>query len=78
MEQLKRIRKASGLTQMRLAEKSGVAQSFISDVEAGRAEPTLRTLRRLAAALGMPVSELLEGGSGEQRDAAPLAGANSA
>lgn len=68
MEQLKRIREAKGLTQSRLSEKSGVAQSFISDVEAGRAEPTLRTLRRLADALGISVAQLIANGGDELND----------
>ena len=46
-------RKASGLTQKELAEKTGIAQADISKVENGSANPSLRTLRRLAAGMGM-------------------------
>lgn len=46
-------RKASGLTQKQLAEKTGIAQSDISKLESGNANPSLRTLRRLAAGLDM-------------------------
>ena len=48
-------RKANGLTQKQLAEKTGITQSDISKLENGGANPSLRTLRRLAAALGMRV-----------------------
>lgn len=46
-------RKASGLTQQQLAEKTGIAQADISKLENGSANPSLRTLRRLADGLGM-------------------------
>ena len=46
-------RKASGLTQQQLAEKTGIAQADISKLENGGASPSLRTLRRLAAGMGM-------------------------
>lgn len=46
-------RKRSGLTQRQLAEKTGIAQADISKLENGNANPSLRTLRRLAAGMGM-------------------------
>lgn len=46
-------RKASGLTQKQLAEKTGIAQSDISKLESGSANPSLRTLQRLAQGMGM-------------------------
>ncbi len=46
-------RKASGLTQKELAERTGIAQADISKLENGSANPSLRTLRRLAAGMGM-------------------------
>ena len=46
-------RKARGLTQQQLAEKTGIAQADISKLENGSANPSLRTLRRLAAGMGM-------------------------
>ena len=48
-------RKASGLTQQQLAEKTGIAQADISKLENGSANPSLRTLRRLAAGMGMQI-----------------------
>ncbi len=46
-------RKSSGLSQKQLAEKTGIAQSDISKLENGNANPSLRTLQRLAAGMGM-------------------------
>ena len=45
-------RKESGLTQKELSEKTGIAQADISKLERGNANPSLRTLKRLAAGLG--------------------------
>ena len=46
-------RKQSGLTQQQLAERTGIAQGDISKLEKGNANPSLRTLRRLADGMGM-------------------------
>lgn len=46
-------RKASGLTQKELAERTGIAQGDISKMENGSANPSIRTLQRLAAGMGM-------------------------
>jgi transcriptional regulator with XRE-family HTH domain len=60
-EKLKRLRRAQTLTQLELAEKSGVAQSTIVSLERGdRKEPRPATLRKLSQALGVESIELLE------------------
>ena len=46
-------RKASGLTQKELAEKTGISQGDISKLENGSGNPSIRTLQRLAAGMGM-------------------------
>ena len=46
-------RKQSGLTQKELAERTGINQADISKLENGTANPSLRTLRRLADGMGM-------------------------
>lgn len=46
-------RNASGLTQKDLAERTGIAQADISRIENGNANPSLKTLQRLAAGMGM-------------------------
>jgi predicted transcriptional regulator len=43
---------AAGLTQKELSLRSGIAQSDISKLENGNANPSLRTLQRLATAMG--------------------------
>ncbi len=46
-------RKNAGLTQKELSERTGIAQGDISRLENGNANPSIRTLQRLAAAMGM-------------------------
>lgn len=46
-------RKKSGLTQQELAMRTGIAQGDISKLENGNANPSIRTLQRLAGGMGM-------------------------
>ena len=48
-------RKSTGLTQKQLSEKTGISQADISKLESGNANPSLRTLQRLATGMGMKV-----------------------
>jgi transcriptional regulator with XRE-family HTH domain len=60
-EKLKRLRRGAGLTQAELAEKSGVAQSTVAQIETEvRTTPHPGTLRKLAEALGKTPADLLE------------------
>ena len=45
-------RTSKGLTQKELSIRSGIAQGDISKLENGNANPSIRTLQRLAAAMG--------------------------
>ncbi len=48
-------RKASGFSQKELSEKTGIAQGDISRIETGNANPSMRTLQKLAFGMGMKV-----------------------
>lgn len=48
-----------GLTQMALAEASGVNRVQIADIEAGRSTGSVQTLRKLADGLGVTVDDLI-------------------
>ena len=50
-----RARRASGLTQVELAQAASVQQSEVSRIERGHANPTVSTLARIAAATGSRV-----------------------
>ena len=45
-------RNAEGMTQKELSERSGLAQGDISKMENGNANPSIKTLQRLAEAMG--------------------------
>jgi len=51
--QIRRIRKSSGLSQSDLAERLGVSQQQVQQLEnPDRSNPTWRTMRKIARALG--------------------------
>ncbi|BAA30862.1 helix-turn-helix domain-containing protein [Pyrococcus horikoshii] len=48
---IKKIRKALGITQEELARKAGVTQAYIAKLEAGKVDPRLSTFNRILRAL---------------------------
>jgi transcriptional regulator with XRE-family HTH domain len=57
---LKRARTRRKLTQRQLAKTVGVHEITISRLERGDRQPSMNLLQRLAKALGVPVTALLE------------------
>lgn len=49
-----------GITQYQLAEQAGYAQSYISQICAGKRTPTIGALTRIGECLGVPVQTFLE------------------
>ncbi|HEX3736059.1 MAG TPA: helix-turn-helix transcriptional regulator [Solirubrobacterales bacterium] len=60
-ENLLRVRQARKLSQEGLAAQAGIHRTQITLLESGRREPRLLTIVRLAGALEVEVSMLLEG-----------------
>ena len=56
---LRRLRAEQGLSLSDLARTSGVAKATLSALEGGRGNPTLETLSALAAALQIPMGDLI-------------------
>ena len=56
-KKLKQLRLEKGLTQVELAEKSGVSQGVITNYERGFRTPTLQKAIFIAKALNVPVEE---------------------
>jgi transcriptional regulator with XRE-family HTH domain len=52
-------REAKGWSRYGLAKEADVHQSTVAYIEEGQVEPTLPTLRKLARALGVPVTRIL-------------------
>jgi transcriptional regulator with XRE-family HTH domain len=57
---IKALRAERQLQQRQLAEKAGLTASMLSQIESGRLTPSLPTLGKLAAALGVPIASLFE------------------
>ena len=55
---VKNCRKEKGLSQMELAEKSGLRQPQISRLEMGVHSPSFKTLQKIANALGVAIGDL--------------------
>jgi transcriptional regulator with XRE-family HTH domain len=53
------LRSARSLSMDALSRQSGVSKSMLSQIERGRANPTVAVVWRLANALGVPLPELL-------------------
>lgn len=60
LKNLRNLRKERGLTQEWLAKQAGLTQPYVAILE-GRysRNPSLSTVRRIAAALGVTISELV-------------------
>jgi transcriptional regulator with XRE-family HTH domain len=57
---LRYLRTARELTIAQLAERAGVSSGLISQIERGNSNPSIRTLQRLRAALGVNLWEFLD------------------
>jgi len=58
---IRELRKARGWGQLDLATHANLNENYVSDVELGRKEICIRSLKKIAAGLGMPLSELMDG-----------------
>ena len=54
-----RLRRAGGLTQEQIAERSGFSQQYISGLERGLRNPTIVTLFELGQAIGATPEQLV-------------------
>lgn len=58
-KRIKEFRKKSGLTQLQLAIKTGLAMTSIANLEQGVVkEPSIQTMAKIADALGLSLDEL--------------------
>lgn len=55
-----RLRKEAGMSQEAFADHAGIHRTYISGVERGARNPTIKIVDRIADALGVPASKLLE------------------
>ena len=56
---LRRTREERGLSQETVGDRAGMTQSQYARIERGDVDPTIKTLKRIAAALSTTVSDLV-------------------
>lgn len=59
-KKVREIRKQKGLSQEELAFRSGLHRTYISDIERGDRNVSVKNIEKIAHALGIKPSELLE------------------
>lgn len=57
-DHLRSLRRKAGLSQEEAADRAGIHVTYLSGVERGLRNPSIRNVRRLALALGVPTKEL--------------------
>jgi transcriptional regulator with XRE-family HTH domain len=57
---IRRLREESGKTKTELCLSIGMSRAFWDDIENGNKEPSISTLERIATALGVTVTDLIE------------------
>lgn len=57
---LRKLRKSKGLTQEKFAEKAKIDFSYLNLIEAGKRNPTLKIIAKLARSLGVKLEELMK------------------
>jgi len=55
---IKIIRKHRGMTQANLARKSGISRPYLTEIETGKKDGSLRAMKAIADALDVSVGEL--------------------
>ena len=68
MQNLNYLRTKQKLSQAELSRRSSVSQTYISELEANKKQPTYPILKKLAAALGVSIAELIGEQSPKQRE----------
>ncbi|MEA4848733.1 MAG: helix-turn-helix transcriptional regulator [Clostridiaceae bacterium] len=71
---IKEARRAKKMTQVELAALADISRSYLADVEAGRYNPSLETLSKLAQALDIEVSALFSGNTGHPAETSKAQG----
>ncbi|UXR32321.1 helix-turn-helix domain-containing protein [Staphylococcus simulans] len=57
-QNIKQIRKRMNITRSELATKMEISQSYLSDIENGRKNLSIKTVKKLANSLGLSVTDL--------------------
>jgi len=58
-DNIRMARKQKGITQKVLGEMIGISNTYLSDIEIGRTNPSIKTLKKIARGLEISYVELL-------------------
>lgn len=59
-KRIREIRKSAGLTQEKLSIATGISQTYISGVENGTRNPSIKTLDKFSKALGVSIADFTD------------------
>lgn len=59
-EHLQKIRKSKGYSQDRLCNEAGFSRGTVSKIEAGKVDPQLTTLARIAETIDVPLKKIID------------------
>ncbi|PYP90834.1 MAG: hypothetical protein DMG65_10010 [Candidatus Angelobacter sp. Gp1-AA117] len=72
-DRIREVREERGWTLEKLAEKTGLSRSFLSEVENNKATPSAESVLKISNALGVSLDYLLKGEIGkEERERKPV------
>ena len=57
---IRKLRETRDMSQAELAKRARITREYVNKLEAGRYDPTVGVVTKLAKALGVPLTELLE------------------
>ncbi len=57
---VKRVREQKKMSQGDICRATGFDRAYMSNIEAGKGNPTLVTIEKIASALGVPIDKLLQ------------------
>ena len=59
-DNIRKYRKIKNITQKELGETIGISTTYLSDIETGRTNPSIKTLKKIAKGLEINYVELLK------------------
>lgn len=59
-KRIRQLRKEKGMSQEKLAEKSGLHNTYIGQIERGEKNASLESIQKLSEGLGVSVAEIFE------------------
>ncbi|MBI5869643.1 MAG: helix-turn-helix transcriptional regulator [Actinobacteria bacterium] len=58
--EVRKQRESLGLSQEKFAEKAGIHRTYVSSIELGKVDPSLSVANKLAVALDVKLSEIIQ------------------